>query len=116
MSRPTLRILLAFSALAVVVFALPAFVSDFRAQQFAYVGIYLVALVGLNILTGYTGQISLGHGAFMAVGGYTSAILMVDHGVKDIVTIPIAIVVSGAVGVLFGLPAGVFLGRTVACA
>ena len=50
------------------------FVNDFRAQQFSYVGIYLVALIGLNILTGYTGQISLGHGAFMAVGGYTTAI------------------------------------------
>ena len=47
-------------------------------------------MIGLNILTGYTGQISLGHGAFMAVGGYTTAILMADHGVKDIWTIPIA--------------------------
>ena len=116
MSRATLRTLLAFVALAVVVFALPAFVNDFRAQQFAYVGIYLVALVGLNILTGYTGQISLGHGAFMAIGGYTSAILMVDHGVKDIVTIPIAIVVSGAVGVLFGLPAARLSGLYLALA
>ena len=67
-----------------VAFVLPAFVNDFRAQQFAYVGIYLVALTGLNVLTGYTGQISLGHGAFMAIGGYTTAILMADHGVKDI--------------------------------
>lgn len=116
MSRATLRTLLAFVALAVVVLVLPAFVNDFRAQQLAYVGIYLVALVGLNILTGYTGQISLGHGAFMAIGGYTSAILMVDHGVKDIVTIPIAIVVSGAVGVLFGLPAARLSGLYLALA
>ena len=116
MSRATLRTLLVFVALAVVVLVLPAFVNDFRAQQFAYVGIYLVALVGLNILTGYTGQISLGHGAFMAIGGYTSAILMVDHGVKDIVTIPIAIVVSGAVGVLFGLPAARLSGLYLALA
>jgi branched-chain amino acid transport system permease protein len=116
MSRATLRTLLAFVALAVVMLVLPAFVNDFRAQQLAYVGIYLVALVGLNILTGYTGQISLGHGAFMAIGGYTSAILMVDHGVKDIVTIPIAIVVSGAVGVLFGLPAARLSGLYLALA
>ena len=116
MNRATLRTLLAFVALAVVVFALPAFVNDFRAQQFAYVGIYLVALIGLNILTGYTGQISLGHGAFMAIGGYTTAILMVDHGVKDIVTIPIAIVVSGAAGVLFGLPAARLTGLYLALA
>ena len=93
-----------------VVFALPAFVNDFRAQQLAYVGIYLVALIGLNVLTGYTGQISLGHGAFMAIGGYTTAILMTDHGVKDIATIPLAIVVAGVAGVLFGLPGRPALG------
>ena len=77
--------ILAFVVLAVVVAVLPAFVSGFRAQQFAYVGIYLVALTGLDILTGYTGQISLGHGAFMAIGGYTTALLMTDHGVDTIV-------------------------------
>jgi branched-chain amino acid transport system permease protein len=95
----------AFVALAVVAFALPAFMSDFRAQQFAYVGIYTIALIGLNVLTGYTGQISLGHGAFMAIGGYTTAILMADHGWKDIWTIPVAALVTGAAGFLFGLPA-----------
>jgi branched-chain amino acid transport system permease protein len=94
-----------FVALAVVVVILPSFVSAFRAQQLAYVAIYLIALIGLNILTGYTGQISLGHGAFMAVGGYTTAILMADHGVKDVWTIPIAAVLTGVVGFLFGLPA-----------
>ncbi len=116
MSRATARTLLAFAVLTVVVYALPAFVNDFRAQQFAYVGIYLVALTGLNILTGYTGQISLGHGAFMAIGGYTTAILMADHGVKDIVTIPIAIVVAGAAGILFGLPAARLTGLYLALA
>jgi branched-chain amino acid transport system permease protein len=95
----------AFVTLAVVAYALPAFVSDFRAQQLAYVWIYLVALVGLNVLTGYTGSISLGHGAFMAIGGFTTAILMSEHGVKDIWTIPIAGLVAGAVGFLFGFPA-----------
>ena len=95
----------AFAALAVVVAVVPSFVSAFRAQQLAYVAIYLVALIGLNVLTGYTGQISLGHGAFMAVGGYTTAILMADHGVKDIWTIPVAALLTGVVGFLFGLPA-----------
>lgn len=102
--RPLLP-LAAFAALAVVVAVVPSFVSAFRAQQLAYVAIYLVALIGLDVLTGYTGQISLGHGAFMAVGGYTTAILMVDHGVKDVWTIPIAAVLTGTVGFLFGLPA-----------
>ena len=78
-----LRPLLSFVALAAVVIVLPAFISDFRAQQLAYVAIYLIAILGLNVLTGYAGQISLGHGAFMAIGGYTTAILMADHGVKD---------------------------------
>ena len=55
----------AFAAFVAFVAVLPSFISDFKAQQYAYVGIYLIALLGLNILTGYTGQISLGHGAFM---------------------------------------------------
>jgi branched-chain amino acid transport system permease protein len=97
--------IVAFVALAVVVAVLPSFVSAFRAQQLAYVGIYLLALIGLNVLTGYTGQISLGHGAFMAIGGYTTAILMSDHGVKDVWTIPAAALVAGVVGFLFGFPA-----------
>jgi branched-chain amino acid transport system permease protein len=103
--RRTLVPLLSFVALAVVVGVVPAFVSEYRAQQLAYVGIYLVAIIGLNVLTGYTGQISLGHGAFMAVGGYTTAILMADHGVKDIWTIPLAGLVAGTAGFLFGIPA-----------
>jgi len=94
-----------FACLAVAIALAPLALSDFQAQQAAYVGIYAIALVGLNILTGYTGQMSLGHGAFMAVGGYTTAILMTDHGVKDLWTIPIAAVVAGAAGFLFGLPA-----------
>ena len=107
-----------FVALAAVVLVLPAFVTDFRAQQFAYVGMYTVALIGLNVLTGYTGQISLGHGAFMAIGGYTTALLMAGNeqfgqsgllgiggGMKDVWTIPIAGLVAGLAGFLFGLPA-----------
>jgi branched-chain amino acid transport system permease protein len=101
----TLVPVVSFVVLAVVVAVLPSFISEFRAQQFAYVAIYLVAIIGLNVLTGYTGQISLGHGAFMAVGGYTTAILMADHGMKDIWTIPLAGLVAGAAGFLFGIPA-----------
>jgi branched-chain amino acid transport system permease protein len=104
----------AFAAFVIFVAVLPTFVSDFKAQEYAYVGIYLIALLGLNILTGYTGQISLGHGAFMAIGGYTTAILMVGNtqfggpiggGVRDVWTIPVAGLVAGVVGLAFGLPA-----------
>jgi branched-chain amino acid transport system permease protein len=103
--RRTVVPVVSFVALAVVVVVVPLFVSEFRAQQLAYVAIYLVAIIGLNVLTGYTGQISLGHGAFMAIGGYTTAILMAHHGVKDIWTIPLAGLVAGAAGFLFGIPA-----------
>jgi branched-chain amino acid transport system permease protein len=104
----------AFAAFVAFVAVLPAFISDFKARDYAYVGIYLIALLGLNILTGYTGQISLGHGAFMAIGGYTTAILMVGNeqfggsiggGVKDLWTLPIAGLVAGVVGLAFGVPA-----------
>jgi branched-chain amino acid transport system permease protein len=104
----------AFTAFVTVVAILPSFVNDFRSRELAYVGIYLIALLGLNILTGYTGQISLGHGAFMAIGGYTTAILMVGNeqfggpisgGLKDVWTLPFAGLVAGAVGLAFGLPA-----------
>ncbi|RDI73723.1 ABC-type branched-chain amino acid transport system permease component [Gaiella occulta] len=105
MRGSTVRTPALFAGLAAAVFVLPAFLSDFRAQQFAYVAIYVISLTGLNVLTGYTGQISLGHGAFMAVGGYTTAILMADHGVKDVWTIPAAVAVAGAAGFLFGIPA-----------
>ena len=105
-----------FLLAAAAVFLLPRFISDFRAQQFAYVGIYFIALLGLNVLTGYTGQISLGHGAFMAIGGYTTAILISEQGLKigshtfasdmkDVWTIPLAGLVAGIVGFLFGFPA-----------
>ena len=68
-------------------------------------GVYFIAILGLNIVTGYTGQISLAHGAFMAVGGYTTAILVTEHGVRDLWTIPIAGLVAGVAGFLVGIPA-----------
>ena len=84
---------------------LPFFVDDFQASQYAYVGIYFIAICGLNILTGYTGQISLGHGAFMAVGGYTTAILAAKAGFPYWTTIPLAGIVAGAAGLLLAIPA-----------
>ena len=51
----------------------PRFISDFHSRELAGAGVFFIAIVGLNLLTGYTGQISLGHGALMAVGGYTTA-------------------------------------------
>ena len=101
--------LLGFVALTAIVVVLPRFISDFRARELAIVGMYFIALLGLSILTGYSGQISLGHGAFMAIGGYTTAILSVDgiygHQIRDLWTIPIAGVIAGIAGLLVGVPA-----------
>ncbi|MBM3598234.1 MAG: branched-chain amino acid ABC transporter permease [Alphaproteobacteria bacterium] len=84
---------------------LPWLVSDYRVFQFTLAGSYAVALLGLNLLTGYNGQISLGHGAFFAIGGYTAAILMHRLGVPYYLTILPAGAAAFIVGVLFGLPA-----------
>jgi branched-chain amino acid transport system permease protein len=108
----------AFATLVLAVVLLPTVFTHatFRTFQFAFVGIYLIALLGLNILTGYTGQISLGHGAFMGIGAYVTTILVVDHGWNDLLTIPLAGLIAGAVGVAFGLPATRFAGPYLALA
>jgi branched-chain amino acid transport system permease protein len=96
----------AMVAAILVVYALaPRLVSDFHSRDLAEAGIFFIAIVGLNLLTGYTGQISLGHGALMAVGGYTTAALMVHEHWRDVWTIPLAGLAAGIVGFLIGLPA-----------
>jgi branched-chain amino acid transport system permease protein len=93
------------AAVVALVLLLPAVLSDFRAYQFARAGVFFVAILGLNLLTGYTGQVSLGHGALMAIGGYTTAIVVADFGIRDVWTIPLAGLVAGLAGLLVGLPA-----------
>jgi branched-chain amino acid transport system permease protein len=83
----------------------PLALDEFQASQFALVAVYFVAIAGLNIVTGYTGQISLGHGAFMAIGAYTTAILAGKHGFPYYSTIPIAGVLAGLGGFAVGVPA-----------
>ena len=85
--------------------ALPFFVSNYTVFQFSMVLSYAIALVGLNILTGYSGQISLGHGAFLAIGAYTTAILMDRYEMPYWATLPISGAICLIVGFLFGLPA-----------
>jgi branched-chain amino acid transport system permease protein len=96
------------TALAVVVAiatSLPFFMSGFRLFQFSQVLIYAIALLGLNLLTGYNGQFSLGHGAFYGIGAYTSAIMIDRWGIGYGWTIPAAGIVCLIVGFLFGRPA-----------
>jgi len=85
--------------------ALPFMMSGFRVFQFTQVYIYAIALLGLNILTGYNGQISLGHGAFYAIGAYTTAIMIDKWNIGYGWTIPTAGILCLVVGFLFGRPA-----------
>lgn len=87
-----------------LVCAFPLLLSDYRLFQATMVVIYAIAILGLNLLTGYTGQISLGHGAFFAVGAYTTAVLMDQFQFAYWATIPIAAVLCLVAGFLFGLP------------
>ena len=92
---------------------IPFVASDYRVFQLTMVLVYAIALVGLNLLTGFTGQTSLGHGAFFAVGAYCAAILIDRVGVPHWATVPIAGALGFLVGILFGRPAlrleGVYL-------
>ncbi len=88
-----------------IIAVLPLYLGAFQTRNMATVGIYFIAIIGLNIVTGYSGQISLGQGAFMGVGAYTTAFLATEHGVGVWWTIPVAALVAGVAGFLFGLPA-----------
>jgi branched-chain amino acid transport system permease protein len=97
--------ILILAILLAVACALPFVLSNYRTFQLTLVLIYAIALLGLNILTGYNGQISLGHGAFYAIGAYCTAVLMDKLGLPYWATLPVAGAVCLAAGFLFGLPA-----------
>jgi branched-chain amino acid transport system permease protein len=131
----SLRIAL-FAAGVVIVAVLPRFMGELRLQEFTLVAIYFIALLGLNMLTGYNGQITLGHGAFMAIGAYVAALLMLGEtqlegltltdapdwlplpsdGMRATFTIPLAGLVTGIIGVAFGVPALRLAGVSLALA
>lgn len=95
-------IVLAILAAAV---ALPFVLHTFFVFQLTMVLIYAIAIIGLNLLTGFNGQFSLGHAAFYAIGAYTAAIMMDKFGISYVWTLPAAAIVSFVFGFLFGLPA-----------
>jgi branched-chain amino acid transport system permease protein len=84
---------------------LPDVVSEYRLFLVSTMIIAAIAVLGLNLLTGFNGQISLGHGAFYAVGAYTAAVLMDHLNMPYWATLPLAAIVCFIVGYLFGLPA-----------
>ncbi len=109
--RPRTFVLLATLAVLVVfpyLYRLPFFsnfLSDFRTFQATRFAIWLVILMGLNLLTGYSGQISLGHAAFVAVGAYIAAIFMNNAGVPVFAAVLFAALLTGFLGFLMGIPA-----------
>lgn len=80
-------------------------ISNFYFLQLSLMIVYAIAVLGLNLLTGFNGQISLGHGAFFAVGAYVTAIMIDRYEVHYFTTLPVAMLVCFVVGYLFGLPA-----------
>ena len=99
------RRVVAITLLLLLAAALPFLVSNYRTFQLTLMIAYAIALLGLNILTGYNGQISLGHGAFFAIGSYVAAIMMDRWNLPYWSTLPAAGLVCFVAGFLFGLPA-----------
>jgi branched-chain amino acid transport system permease protein len=91
-------------AFLILLFTCPLFFSDRILTILTIIGITIISVHGLNILTGYCGQISIGHAGFMAVGGYTSAILSAKLGWPFWATLPSAVLAAGMAGLIFGLP------------
>ncbi len=110
---PNARRLTRIALIIVAVAVLPMVVPSFVVFDFLYVAAYAIAILGLIVLTGMNGQISLGHGAFMALGGYVAAILAHNAGWPYWIGVPLAAISSGAFGIVIGLIAlrlaGVYL-------
>lgn len=93
-----------YSLLAATLLASPLWLDDFYLGELSLVFIYAIAGIGLMLLTGYTGLVSLGHAAFLAIGAYTHAYLLA-RGVPFLVSLPIATLFSALIGGLVGIPA-----------
>jgi branched-chain amino acid transport system permease protein len=97
---PIVGLVLLFAVLAVV----PRFASTYTMDVLNRIGIAIIGAIGLNILLGFTGQISIGHAAFLAVGAYSTAIFEVNVGLPFFLAIPLAALVTSGFGLIFGIP------------
>jgi len=106
--------------LLAVVFTIPLYTSEHTTRLAIEIAIVLVAVQGLNILTGYCGQINIGQSAFMMAGAFASGLLSNMLGLSFWITLPVAGIVAGLIGVLFGLPSlrvkGLYLALTTLAA
>lgn len=91
--------------LGAVLLWIPQYFEAFQVSRFNTAICFAIAALGLNLLTGFNGQISVGHGAFFGIGAYTSVILVVDHDWPHFATIAAAAALTFLVGLLVGLPA-----------
>jgi branched-chain amino acid transport system permease protein len=110
LNRRLILVALAIALLAVYpyLYTLPFFsnfLDSFRIFQGMRFALWLIILLGLNLLTGYNGQISLGHAAFVTIGAYIAAILMNDFSMPVVAAVLIGGVVTGLIGFLIGIPA-----------
>ena len=103
--RPRLDLVAFGVVLAAAALGAPFLVPGYLTLELSYGLIFSIAILGLNILTGYTGQITLGHGAFIAIGAYAAAIAQQKLGINYLATIPIAGLACGLVGFAVGIPA-----------
>ena len=92
-------------AAALLLVMLPAALSDYTLFRLTMVATYALAVLGLNLVMGFGGQISLGHGAFYAVGSYVTAILVASYGWPYWATFPVSAAVCAGLGFLVGWPA-----------
>jgi branched-chain amino acid transport system permease protein len=104
---PTHRVIQLVGVLALIgfYFYVVSVVESFSAIRWAVAVTLSVAILGLNIVTGYSGQISIGHSAFFGIGAYTTMILIADHGWPFVATLPIAGALGFLVGAVIGIPA-----------
>jgi branched-chain amino acid transport system permease protein len=100
-----LWIVIIFMALLPVIGGKTGLISNYSFLQLNLMMMFAIAILGLNLLTGFNGQISLGHGAFLCIGGYVTAVLMARYGWPYWATLPMAALFCFVVGYLFGFPA-----------
>lgn len=101
----TLQNNLGLVVLAIGFLLVPLFFKSFVVYQLSVALTYGIAILGLNILMGFNGQISVAHGVFFAIGAYTTAILVNRYGINPFLTIPVSVIISAVFGLVVGVPA-----------
>jgi branched-chain amino acid transport system permease protein len=113
---PSRNSYLACALALLVLLACPLLLRPYELSLMIYIGIYAIGALGLNILTGFTGQISLGHGAFFGFGAFASTYFSNRYGIPVALAIPLGALLTTAVGLFVGIPAARIKGLYLAIA